>query len=274
MKKLFLFVPFLLILSGFIANRIIDVKMKQLLQKLDITDSDAQSMIFSGCSGNYFSPPNVRAIKSYAEGDRAALVPVVGQYIKDFVSSPEFVKRYNQYRGTKKPTPPEKPKTMDQMKQEQREGMKQAIKNLEETKTKMPKDQQASFDETIKQFKDQLKEIDNPDNPMFSKDMENMYQQNYRQQMTEYNNKLAGWNKQYPENNPRPMIKEWINTFLQKTAGIDYSAKTATSQYGKELFINQKYEQKDGLWKMGYRAGKQPTEAARSFAQSWLNELK
>jgi hypothetical protein len=101
-----------------------------------------------------------------------------------------------------------------------------------------------------------------------------MYQQNYQQQMTEYNNKLAEWNKEYPANNTKPMIKKWISTFLEKTANVDYAAKTATGQYGKELFVNQKYESKDGLWKMGYRAGKQPTEAARSFAQTWLNELK
>ena len=70
------------------------------------------------------------------------------------------------------------------------------------------------------------------------------------------------------------MIKKWISSFLEATANVDYNAKTATGQYGKELFVNQKYEQKDNIWKMAYRAGKQPMDAARSFAQSWLSELK
>jgi hypothetical protein len=130
------------------------------------------------------------------------------------------------------------------------------------------------FDETIKSYQEQLKEIDDPNNPMFSKDMENMYQQGYKQEMTNYNSKLADWNKEYPANNPKPMIKKWISSFLERTANVDYSAKTAADQYGKELFVNQKYEQKDDLWKMSYRAGKQPMDAARSFAQSWLSELK
>jgi hypothetical protein len=274
MKKLFLFVPVLLILSGFIANRIIDEKMKALLQKLDITDSNAQSMIFSGCSGNYFSPPNLKAIKSYSAGDRAALVQVVGNYVKEVTSSKDFIKRYNEYRETQKPKEPEKPKTIAQMKEEQRESFKKAITNMEEMKKKVAKDQQAMFDETIKSYQEQLKEIDNPDNPMFSKDVENMYQQGYQQQMTEYNNKLADWNNQFPINNPKPMIKKWLSTFLERTSNVDYSAKTATDQYGRDLFVNQKYEQKDNLWKMSYRAGKQPMDAARGFAQSWLNELK
>ncbi len=274
MKKLFLFVPVLLILSGFIASHIIDEKMKGLLQKINVSESYAQDMIFTGCSGNYFNPPNLRAIKSYAAGDRTALVPVVGNYVKQVTSSPEFVKRYNEYREKQKPKEPEKPKTIAQMKEEQRKSYKDAIKSMEETKKQMPKDQQASFDDAIKSYQEQLKEIDNPDNPMFSKDMENMYQQGYQQQMTEYNNKLAEWKTKYPENNPKPMIKKWINTFLEKTTDVDYSAKTATDQYGRELFINQKYEQKDNLWKMAYRAGKQPMDAARSFAQAWLSELK
>jgi hypothetical protein len=109
---------------------------------------------------------------------------------------------------------------------------------------------------------------------MYSKDMINMLNQGYQQQLTDYNNKLADWNKEYPVNNPRPMIKKWINTFLERTAGVDYSAKTATDQDGREIFVNQNYEQKDEIWKMSYRAGKAPMEAARSFAQSWLNELK
>jgi hypothetical protein len=274
MKKLLFIVPFILILSGFIANRIIDEKMKQLLQKIGVSESYAQQMIFSNCSGNYFNPPNLRTIKSYAAGDRTALVSLVGNYLKEVTSSPDFIKRYNEYCETQKPKEPEKPKTIAQMKEEQRETFKKAIKDMEETKNKMPKDQQAMFDETIKSYQEQLKEIDDPNNPMFSKDMENMYQQGYQQQMTEYKNKLADWNKEYPDNNPKPMIKKWISSFLEKTANVDYSAKTATDQYGRELFINQKYEQKDNLWKMSYRAGKQPMEAARSFAQSWLNELK
>ena len=274
MKKLFVFIPFLLILSGFIANRIIDEKMKQLLQKVGVSESYAQQMIFSECSGNYFNPPNLMAIKSYAAGDRAALVPLVGNYLKEVTSSPDFIKRYNEYRDKQKPKEPEKPKTMAQMKDEQRESFKKAIKDMEETKKKMPKDQQAMFDETIKSYQEQLKEIDDPNNPMFSKDMENMYQQGYQQQMTEYNSKLPEWNKEYPANNPKPMIKKWISSFLEKTANVDYSAKTATDQYGKEMFVNPKYEQKDYLWKMSYRAGKQPMDAARSFAQNWLNELK
>ena len=273
MKKLSLFLPILLILTGFIANRIIDEKMKGLLQKLNVSEGYAVEMIFSGCFGNYFSPPNLKAIKNYAAGDRVALVQTVGNYLKEVTSSQDFLKRYNAYRENQKPKEPEKPKTIEQMKEEQRQSFKEAIKNMEETKKKMPKDQQASFDDAIKQYKDQLKQIDDPDNPMFSKDMENMYQQNYQQQMTEYNNKIAEWNSMYPENNPKPMIKKWINTFLEKTADVDYAAKTATGQYGKELFVNQKYERKDNLWKMAYRAGKQPMDAARSFAQSWLREL-
>lgn len=274
MKKTFLFLPFLLIISGFIYNHIIDEKMKQLLQQLNVSDSYAQEMIFSGCSGNYFNPPNLKAIKGLASGDRTSLVPIVGKYIKDFTSSQDFIKRYNNYRETKKPKEPEKPKTIAQMKDEQCKGIKEGIANLEQTKKQTPKDQQGIYDDMIQQYKEQLKTIDDPDNPMFSPEMEKIFNDSYQQQMTEYNAKLSEWKKEYPADNPKPMIRTWVNTFLEKTADVNYNAKTATGQYGKDIFVDQKYERKDGVWKMGYRAGKAPMDAARSFAQGWLSELK
>ena len=39
-------------------------------------------------------------------------------------------------------------------------------------------------------------------------------------------------------------------------------------------FANPEYEKKSGQWKLCYRAGKEPVEAARAFAKEWLGEMK
>ena len=41
----------------------------------------------------------------------------------------------------------------------------------------------------------------------------------------------------------------------------------------KERFAETRYEMKPSEWKLCYRAGKAPVEAARAFAQGWLKEL-
>ena len=230
-------------------------------------------MIWSNCASSNFYIPNPHTLKSIASGERASIVEAVAKYTKEFSATPEFLNKYNELRETRRPEPPEKPKTMDEMKEEQRKGIVEGIKNIEETKSKMPADQQNMFDETVKQFKEQLKEIDNPDNPMFSKEVEGMYKQMYDQQMNEYNNKIAQWQQDFPENDPRSLIKAWLNKFLDETKDVDFSAKTAADQNNRQIFVKQEYERKSYLWKLCYRAGKGATEAGRSFAQKWLGEL-
>jgi len=50
---------------------------------------------------------------------------------------------------------------------------------------------------------------------------------------------------------------------------IDYDAKT-TGENRQGQFVNSEYEAKPPLWKMGFRAGREATEAARGFAKEWL----
>ncbi len=273
MKKILFILPAIIIVLGLTTGKIIDDKMKNILLQLQLNENDAQSLIWTNCVNTNFYIPNPKTLKALAKGERGSVVESVAKYVKEYSATPEFLNKYKEFRETKKPELPVKPKTIDEMKEEQRKTYQDAIKNMEETKQKMPADQQSMFDDAIKQYKDQLKEIDNPDNPMFSKDMENTYQQVYEQQMTDYNNKLAQWEKDYPENNPRFLIKSWLTNFLNETKDVDFSAQTALDQNNKEVFVNQEYERKSRLWKLCYRTGKEATDAGRGFAQKWLSEL-
>jgi len=109
---------------------------------------------------------------------------------------------------------------------------------------------------------------------MFTPEMDVYIKQSYDMQMEEYNKSVAEWEIEYPTNNPKPMIKTWINTFLKNSSDINFNAKTVKNNDGKIKFVDQEYESKDGQWKLYYRAGKETVTAARTFAQNWLNELK
>ena len=243
------------------------------MDKIHLSENDADNIIFSNCSNPSFYFPNPGQLKNIAAGDKVAIVNGVGSYVKEYTSTKEFIAKYNEYKESKKPGPPEKPKSTAEMKKEQKESIKEGIENLEKTKSQMPKDQQASFDETIKSFKKQLKEVDDPDNPMFSAEMENSLKQMYDGQMQEYNEQVAQWEKDYPPS-PKSMIKNWLKEFLDGSKDVDFKAELAEAEGGRKFFVKQTYENKSGLWKVCFRAGKETTEAARKFAQNWLNELK
>ena len=273
MKKLFFFLPVFIFILGFTTNKIIDDKLKNLLQQFNVNEETAKSNIFYSVSGPSYYIPNVKMLKNLAVGDRISVIESMGKNIKEYTATKEFVEMYNQLREDRKPTPPEAPKYSAQLKEEQRTNLKNSIAETEKSKSQMPKDQQAMFDEILSMYQQQLAEIDDPDKTMFKPEMDEYIKQGYDMQMAEYNNQVKEWETEYPVNDPKPMIKKWINTFLEKSADVNFDAKTTKAKDGKIKFVDQQYEYKDSQWKLYYRAGKESLTAARAFAQNWLKEF-
>jgi hypothetical protein len=274
MKKLLWFVPIAFVLAGFYTGHIIDDRAKTLLQMLKLSEDNAKNTIFSDISSSTFYLPGIKELKSIALNDRTSQVEVIGKYVKEFAASEDFKKRYDEYRESRKPAPPEKPKSMEELKNENRESLKSSLEEMRKTKATMPADQQAMFDESIKYLEEQLKAIDDPNNTMYSPEMDGYMQEAYQQQIEQHKNEIAEWETKYPVNNPNKLIKTWLESFLEKSKGVDFGAKTAIDEKGRTLFVKQDYERKDNLWKLCFRSGKETTEAARKYAQTWLSELK
>ncbi len=272
-KRILVSLPFLFLLLGFTGAKLVDDKLKNLLQQFKMSEETAKSSILSNISGPSFYIPNVKVLKDLAAGERAAMVEAIGNNVKEYVSSKEFLQKYNEMREYRKPAPPEKPKTAAELKEEYRTNITNSIAEFKNSKKQAPADQQNMFEEMIKTMEQQLKDLDDPNNTMFSPQMDVYSQQGYEMQMDQYKKELAEWEIEYPLNNPNPLVKKWINAFLEKTNNIDFNAQLKTEK-GKQIFVNPEYERKDYQWKLYFRAGKQSVDAARKFAQSWLSELK
>ena len=272
MKKSFFILSLLIFASIFYAGKLIDDRAKALLQTIKLSEDNAKNTIFSDISSKSFYVPGIKELKSVALNDRAAQVEVVGKYVKEFSVTEEFKKRYNEYRESRKPTPPEKPKTAAELKKEYKEDLNKSLEEMKVSKSQAPAEQKAMFDETIKMLEQQLSEIDNPDNPMFSPQLDEYSKMAYDQQMEQHKKEIAEWEANYPLNNPKPLIKIWLESFFEQTKDVDFAAQTAIEK-NRTLFVKQEYERKNNLWKLCYRAGKETTEAGRKFAQNWLKEL-
>ncbi len=273
MKKALLFFPLLILFLGFAGSKVIDDKLKTLLQRFNQSDEYASNNIFYNISGPSFYIPNIKVLKDMAMGERAAMVEEIGKCVKNYTASDEFLKKYNEYRESRKPNPPEKPKSVSESKEEYRQSLQKSIEEMKKAKLTVAKDQQAMYDDLIKGFEQQLISIDDPDNSMFNPEMDTYSEQSYQMQMEQHNKELADWEKNYPINNPKNLIKKWIETFLNDSKDIDFNAQLKNDR-GRQIFVNPAYERKSSQWKLYFRAGKEPVEVARRFAQSWLSELK
>ena len=257
---------------GFTVNRIYDEKVKNLLAQLKISEDNAEQTIFSNISGPSFYILATAELKKIADGERPSVIAVAAKYIKEYSSSQEFINKYNEYRETKKPIPPQKPQTVAEMKENYKKSIEEGIASMEQLIIQMP-DQKATFEETIKAYKEQLKEVDNPDNPMFSPDMEKMMMDGYNQQMEIHKQEVAEWEEEYPANNPNKMVRKWLTTFLESSRDVDFNAKLKPGSNDKIIFANPDYEKKSYLWKLCFRSGEETLQAARTSAQNWLKEL-
>ena len=272
MKKILFAIPVLFILYGFYSNFVLEYTIKTLFQKIDITNESANDYIWNNISSNGFYFPNPKDLKDMAMGERASIVKLVGNYAKEFTKTEEFKSRYSEYRENIKPKPPEKPQTADEMRKQNKEQMTKSIQEMEKLMNSFPADQQATFEESIKSMKEQLKEVDDPNNPMYSSQMDEQLTEMYQNQLKEYDESVKQWEKDYPLD-PKFLIVQWLNHFLETSKDVDFNAELKVKD-GRKYFVKDEYEGKDYLWKICFRSGKTTTEAARDFAKSWLAEIK
>lgn len=271
-KGLVLLSTFLLVL-GFSSKSGADANLNTLLQLLQLNEQSAKAALVHAVTAPSYSIPNVKALKNLPVQERIAMVQLAGKQAKAYLASPEGIAAYNAFRESKKPKPPEEPKYSRQLTDEYRENLKNNITEMEKNKGTLPKDQQPAMDGVIDNLKQQLQELDRPDNTVFPVDIDIHLQQAHAGEMAEHGKRLAAWEEAYPANNPNPMIKQWLAVFLEKSADVDFEAQTTEVKPGVLTFVNKDYERKDKLWKLLFRAGKDTVTAARAVAQEWLAEL-
>lgn len=272
MKRIMVLVLVISISFSFYAFRAFELKSTEFLQKLGIPEAFAKDCIWSSFSGMYLSHPGGTKLHQVSPGDRAGLTREIASYAKSYTKSEEFKKKYLEYREGRKPTPPEKPKPMAQQKKEQKEQLQKSIKETEENMKAMSSDQQTMMKGVVDVLRQQLKSLDDPNNPAFSPDMDKMQTQGYEMQVQQYKEEVARWEKENPLT-PDAMIKRWLTEFLEVSKDVDFNAELVPGDGGKKYFAKTVYERKPENWKMCFRAGKGTTDAGRAFAKQWLEEL-
>lgn len=69
------------------------------------------------------------------------------------------------------------------------------------------------------------------------------------------------------------VIKKHLNTFISLCESVDFQAKT--EKKGTTIYFTEKEnELKPKTWKLLYRMGKEPTNAAKMAAQNWLKTIQ
>lgn len=243
------------------------------LETLDISKETAEWGIWNSFSDGAYGGPTSKTWHQLSVSTQVALVKEIGAFAKSYTRSEDFKKRYSEYRDTRKPNAPEPFTGVEGMRKLQRESLTKSIQEGKASLKNASGDYRKGMEEGIKAMEAQLKEVDNPNNPMFSKEMNDMLRQNWEQENRDYQVGLAAWEEQYPVS-PDAMIKMRLKYFLELSATVDFNAKLTKGPYDKMVFVNKEYESKSADWKLIYRSGKESVEAARAVAREWLGGMK
>lgn len=243
------------------------------LQTLNISREDAENSVWYSFSSGNLNYPVSDIYKSLSGTARTALAKEIGVFAKAYTQTDDFKSKYLEMKESRKPKEPDPFQTTQAMKDQYKQQIQKSITEIEANLPNLSGDVKTAMEGAISTMKEQMKQIDDPNNLMFSKDAENARMEYYHGQQEEYKKSLAEWQSQFPES-PVNMIKDQLNHFLQVSSTVDFSAKLQKNEYGSMVFVNPDYEDKPSEWKLIYRAGKEGTDAARQVATQWLSELK
>lgn len=253
--------------TGFFSFRTINTKYNDILTALGIPPAMAKDNVYNSFIGSYFSQPQNNTYKSYPEGKRAAAVQQLGSFVKTYLTSAEFQKKYQENYEQMKPTAP---KSVEERVAELLKDYKRDLKRNEEGLKNADANLKPILEEGVTRYKQWIRQYEDKNHPDHAKAISSM-QMMYDGDMKYYQGRIAKLDAQFPKD-IKAFIRMRLEEFLKVSADVDFNAELV--QKGRlKKFVNPEYERKHPNWKYCFRAGKETTEAARKFAEQWLKEL-
>jgi len=250
-----------------------EVPLPDFLSSLGLSRESAENYFFQSFWNEYVYHPTGERVRAVALGDRPALVREAVEFGRSYFASETFKARYAAARDEGRPTPPEAPKSGEELIAEMKADLQASITDMKAQADQSPPDIKAMLLESVAMLEAQLVELDSPDHPYRDPAMAVAFAEQAAAEQAAYEAELAKWEATFPED-PSARIAQRLEETLALCADVDFSAELVDGPYGKKLFANTAYEMKPAEWKSCYRAGQPAVEAARTAIQGWLTELR
>ncbi|MBN8855157.1 MAG: hypothetical protein BGO55_24880 [Sphingobacteriales bacterium 50-39] len=240
-------------------------------KRLGINRQDGMEKIRSSFIDGYLHHYGLSNVKNLAANDRAAAAKDLLDFSRQYLSGPVFKAEYEKARTAAHPAEPvENTRTKEQIRDNQIAELKKSIQSMESLAKTLPADQRKDYQNSIDEFKNMIKEYQDPKNTT----IEMIYQQEVatnKGALDRYKADLKHWETEYPADS-KQFVKARMQHYLSVAATVDFSAQL-TEQFGKKRFVNPAYQSKNNEWKLIYRAGKDVYEQTRVFIEQWMKEL-
>ena len=239
------------------------------LAQLGISEGRAREAVFDSFLTDTLSVAgNSDVFKTASAPARVALVNFALSLARTFAESDDFKRRYADHREANGPDPLPPLPTVEEILAKQRAGFEEQVERMRKLFDQITPEQRATLEEGWKDMRRQLAEMESgPRRAELEKALREQYAALAREREIAMKEVDAVWPPDH-----RSLIANRLRHFLDVSRDVDYEARLVDKD-GKKMFADPALEARPKEWKMCFRAGKPATDAARTFAQKWLNDL-
>ena len=240
------------------------------LATLGISEGRAKEAVFDSLvSGTVSIAGKPAAFIALPPAGRVALVNFALGFARTFAESDDFKRRYADHREANGPDPLPEAQTADQIFAKQRAGFENQVTEMKKLYDQITPEQIATLEAGWNEMRQKLDEMEKGEK---RKEIEGLLKEQRDQQVSERDKALQELDKRYPAD-PRALVALHLRRFLDVTKDVAYDAQLV-EKGNKKVFADPALEGRPAEWKLAFRAGKPATDAARTFAQKWLADLK
>lgn len=239
------------------------------LAQLGITAGRAREAVFDSFITDTLSVAgNNEVFKAASASARVALVNFALTLARTFAESDDFKRRYADHREANGPDPLPPLPTVDEILAKQRAGFEEQVAQMRKLFDQITPAQRATLEEGWTDMRRQLTEMESgPRRAELEGALRTQYTALERQREIAMQELDSMWPPDH-----RALVANRLRHFLDVSKDVEYGARLI-EQDGKKVFADPALEARPREWKMCFRAGKPATDAARAFAQKWLNDL-
>jgi flagellar biosynthesis GTPase FlhF len=229
------------------------------------------SVVASLTDGMIPAYPNAKAYRAASVAARVAFVKQGMAWVKAYTESAAFKADYNQHRANARPEAAQQKGSPDDQYSKMLADQRKQVEELKKSLKNMTPDMQKSMQPVIQQMEEGIEKSAN--DPKLATMMKQGMAQAAVNDQENARKEMADYDQHYPAD-PKVLIARRLHEFLDETKDVSYDAALTAAEGGKMRFSDQQFESKPDRWKIYYRAGREPMEAARSFAADWLRQLE
>ena len=234
-------------------------------------DALKQGIVEALVRGYIPAAPDKHLFKSSPSSVQTAFVRNTLNWFKTYTQTEAFKADYAQQREAARPIAP-KAASVDAKYAGYLDEQRQGLEKMKREVVQMPPDMQKQMQSVLKQMEAEFEK--NAKDERMTALIKEGYAQEIVSEQQAYQERLADWGKQYPDDS-KALVAARLRQFLEVSASIAFDAKLVPDPQGRIMrFADPQYEARSREWKLCFRAGREPVQAARAFVGEWLNQIE